>query len=114
MQASSADLPSPVAGPDRRVRALYVTRNSEYHLCGGVCVAVRDRASGHFLLRHAALERPFLGAVRLDRALEPRPVARPPRVGDALIFGQGPAELVTSNLLSISRPDRTALGLYPA
>src|SRR5690349_2628311 len=42
--SSSAISNTDYSGPERRRRVTYMTRNTEYHLEGGVCVAVRDRA----------------------------------------------------------------------
>ena len=33
-------------GPDRRIHRVFVTRNTEYHVRAGVCVAVRDLRGG--------------------------------------------------------------------
>jgi hypothetical protein len=92
---------------------MYVTRNSEYHFQAGVCVAVRERGSGHWLLTHPALKRPISGSIRRNRSQEPYPSPETPRVGDGLLFVALGPEVVTSNVLSIARPEKAMVGAYP-
>jgi hypothetical protein len=61
MQSSSQ--PS-YKGPERRRRVTYMTRNTEYHLESGICVAVRDRTSGNWQLCHGALGRRLSASLR--------------------------------------------------
>lgn len=103
-------------GPERRRRVTYMTRNTEYHLESGVCVAVRDRASGNWQLCHEALGRRLAASVRQAPGLPPRPSLEAPEVGDALFFGPSAAtrsEVLTSSLLSIERPQKTTIDAYP-
>ncbi len=53
-------------GPERRVHRMYVTRNTEYHFRGEVCVAVRDRKTGRWLDSHLAVNRRLTGGVRFS------------------------------------------------
>jgi len=100
-------------GPERRTRALYVTANTEYHFKEGVCVAVRDRGTKNWFLAHPALRRPVSGSVRFNKNLEAYPTLESPRVGEGLFFGCDGPDVVTSNLLSIGRPEKTTVTAYP-
>ena len=51
-------------GPERRRHRVYLTRNTEYHLRDGFCVAVRDRRTGDFLQGHLALQRRVHGGLK--------------------------------------------------
>jgi hypothetical protein len=101
------------AGLERRNRAMYVTANTEYHFREGVCVAVRDRETRSWLLTHPALRRSLSGSVRFNRNLEAYPTLESPRVGEGLFFGSGGPDVVTSNLRSIGRPEKTTVSAYP-
>jgi hypothetical protein len=101
------------SGPERRRRWLYVTRNTEYHLVDGVCVAVRDRTTGNWQLAHSALHRKLRGAVRVTRDRQAAPAPGVPRVGDALFFGGDGPDVMTSNLTAIGRPEKATVGSYP-
>jgi hypothetical protein len=103
----------PYSGPERRTRATYVTRNTEYHCDGGICVAVRDRLTKSFLLTHPALRRSLAGSVRFTKQLEARPSLASPRLGEGLFFADGGPEVVTSNLLAIERPEKQTVTAYP-
>jgi len=103
-------------GPDRRRRVTYMTRNTEYHLESGVCVAVRDRATGNWQLCHGALGRRLSASVRQQAGQPPHPSIEAPELGDALFFGPSGAsgtEVLTSSLLSIERPQKATIDAYP-
>ena len=100
-------------GPDRRRHTMYVTRNTEYHLRDGICIAVRDRRSGRWLPSHSALRRTLSGAVRYDPSGYAAPSPSAPDVGDALYFGGGGRDLVTTVLSSVERPSRHQVAGYP-
>lgn len=93
-------------GPERRVHRLYVTRNTEYHFRGNVCVAVRDRRTGRWLGAHLAIQRKLSGGVKFHRNGVAVPSCAMPRVGEALYFDDQGQELITSLLSSIERPSR--------
>jgi hypothetical protein len=104
------------AGPERRRRVAYVTRNTEYHVEGGRCVAVRDRASGNWQLCHTAIGRRLSASVRFKPGSAPYPTVEAPEVGDALFFappGADGVEVLTSYLLSIERPQKATIAAYP-
>jgi hypothetical protein len=92
---------------------MYVTRNTEYHFRDQVCVAVRDRNSGTWLSSHLALNRRLSGGVRFHKNGTAIPCLEEPGVGDALFFGSGGRELVTSLLCEIKRPEKKIVVSYP-
>lgn len=98
---------------ERRKRRAYVTRNTEYHFFEEVCVAVRDRNRGSWLLGHPALECRLSGSVRFRETGEAYPCLEPPRVGDALFFGENGPDIVTSAIAAIERPDPETVYSYP-
>lgn len=105
--------PKGYKGVERRRHAMYVTRNSEYHFRDGMCVAVRDRASGEWLPGHVALHRQLTGSLRFFSNGSIRPSLGQPRVGESLFFATGGRDLVTSPLLEVDRPSKTLVADYP-
>ncbi|MET0594415.1 MAG: hypothetical protein ABW133_17060 [Polyangiaceae bacterium] len=101
-------------GIERRRHRMYLTRNTEYHFRDGVCVAVRDRRTGDWLPGHLALRRQLFGGLRffMNGALLPNPGE--PEVGEALFFGEGGRDLITSPLQGVARPTRETVAEYPA
>lgn len=100
-------------GPERRRHRMYVTRNTEYHFRDRVCVAVRDRSSNTWLSSHLALNRSLSGGVRFPGNGTAIPCLEEPGIGDALFFGSGGRELVTSLLCEIKRPEKVIVASYP-
>jgi hypothetical protein len=92
---------------------MYVTRNTEYHFRDGVCVAVRDRDSGRWLSSHLALNRRVSSGVRFASNGVALPSVQGPQVGEALYFGEGGRELVTSVLCAVERPEKVTVQTYP-
>ncbi|MEB2311074.1 MAG: hypothetical protein OZ921_01955 [Sorangiineae bacterium] len=107
-----ADEVSEYGGPERRRHRVCITRNTEYHFRDGVCVAVRDRATGRWLGSHLALERKVSSGVRFLENGAAVPSLEGPTVGEALYFGEGGQELVTSLLTSVERPERSVVARY--
>jgi hypothetical protein len=106
-------------GKERRRHRVYVTRNTEYHLRDGVCVAVRDRKSRAFRAAHIALNLRMDGGVRVypNGALIPN--VDVPDEGDAIFFSHLDADgemrqIVTSRIERVDRPAKTIVALYPA
>lgn len=99
-------------GPDRRVHRLYVTRNTEYHFRGEVCVAVRDRRTGRWLDAHLAVKRKLTGGVKFHANGVAVPSCASPKVGEALYFDEDGRELITSLLSSIERPSKQVVESY--
>jgi hypothetical protein len=93
----------------RRHRAL-VTRNSEYHLRDGFCVAVRDRRTGRFCERHPAL------GMRLVLVSSPDGGPSPdhPIGGRAYFLDRTQRNVLTSVVEEVVRPPREAVSAYAA
>lgn len=106
-------------GVERRIHKVYVTRNTEYHVREGVCVAVRDRNGGGFHTAHIALSLRLEGAVRIYSNGGVIPHANAPEPGDAIYFNYRrpdgeERQIVTSRLLSVERPAKAVVAAYPA
>jgi hypothetical protein len=104
---------APYAGPERRRRRIYVTRNTEYHFLDDVCVAVKSRESNKWRLGHAALNQALSGCVRFAGAGDVQPKSREPELGDALFFADRGCDVITSVLIDIQRPSRDTVESYP-
>jgi hypothetical protein len=106
-------------GTERRRHSVYVTRNTEYHLRDGVCVAVRDRQTRTFRPAHLAINLRVEGGVRLFPNGAAIPNIPNPQVGDALFFSQdlsptSPRQIVTSRIEKIDRPSKQDVLGYPS
>lgn len=104
---------SAYGGRERRQHRMFVTRNTEYHCRGDVCVAVRDRRSHTWLASHLALHRRISGGVRLLANGTAIPTPDVPRIGEALYFGEDGRELITSVLCGVERPSKAVVESYP-
>lgn len=91
------------SGNERRLNKLFVTRNTEYYLRNGLCLAVKDRRTNEWLDGHLAIGRQLSGGVRILANGEAIPVPAVPQVGEALYFAEGGRELITSVLCSVER-----------
>ena len=105
-------------GIERRIHRVYVTRNTEYHVREGVCIAVRDRNSGGFHTAHIALSLRLEGAVHIYSNGGVIPHLSEPEAGDAIYFsykrGDGEErQIVTSRLISVERPAKKVVSSYP-
>ena len=101
-------------GPERRRRRVYVTRNTEYHVEDGTCVAVRDRRTREFMDGHLALERRVEGALKFFRNGSIAPNPGEPQPGESLYFARDGRDLVTSPLEAVERPDKATADGYPS
>ncbi|MCS6798525.1 MAG: hypothetical protein NZ898_08340 [Myxococcota bacterium] len=101
------------AGQERRIHKVFVTRNTEYHVRRETCVAVRDRRTGQWLRGHLALRSKVTGAIRFTSDGGIVPNTGSPTVGDSLFLQVGGRDLVTSAIVSIERPPRDVVALYP-
>jgi hypothetical protein len=106
-------------GSERRIHKVYVTRNTEYHVRSGVCVAVRDRHSGGFHTAHIALSLKMDGAVHIYSNGGVIPHASEPVAGDSIYFSYKrpdgeERQIVTSRLLSVERPAKKVVASYPS
>lgn len=105
-------------GAERRRRIVYFTRNTEYHLKDGVCVAIRDRRSQALHAARAPLEFKLEGGAKVYSNGATLVDAALPSVGDAICFvgaGEGGQvkHVVTSRVEKIERPSKADLTLYP-
>ncbi len=100
-------------GHNRRKNQMFVTRNTEYHVQAGVCVAVRDLRTSTWLDGHLAVGRELSGGVRLLPNGSAIPVPAAPQVGEALYFSAGGRELITSVLCAVERPSKELVEQYP-
>ena len=108
----SSRVPQPTPS-ERRVHKVFVTRNTEYHLKSGVCVAVKDRQSGEWLRAHLALSQRIHGGLRFTRAGGIHANLGIPLVGESLFFHAAGRDLVTSPVLAVERPEREVVSAYP-
>src|SRR5579871_1397607 len=100
-------------GPDRRRHRVYVTRNTEYHVRDGFCVAVRDRQSGNFMHGHLALSRRIHGGLKFFESGGIAANPGDPRPGESLYFASEGRDLVTSALEGVERPSKDLVTAYP-
>ncbi len=85
---------------------VFLTRNSEYHVRGHVCIGVRDRRSGSWLKDHPALARPFShSVVSADGRIS---LPHLPGLGDPLEFDINGTPLRTSPVLDIEERESLA------
>lgn len=106
-------------GPDRRRHRVFITRNTEYHVRDGVCVAVRDRDGQRFRPAHIALNLKIQGAVRTGPEGRTLPDGEVPRVGAGIYFTREDADgheqhIVTSKVERIDRPEKRVVLSYPS
>jgi hypothetical protein len=104
-------------GPERRHHQVLLTRNTEYHLRDGLCIAVRDRKTGRFRPQHAALGRQMRQGIRFTHGEGP-PIFSPEgrvHVGEAVNFSSSPLllDLVTTPLEAVKRPPKWVIETYP-
>ena len=111
--AARATEPAAYTGPDRRRHRVYLTRNTEYHVRDGFCVAVRDRQSGNFMHGHLALARRIHGGLKFFESGGIAANPGDPRPGESLYFASDGRDLVTSALESVERPSRELIDAYP-
>lgn len=105
-------------GQERRRHRVFVTRNTEYHLRDGICVAVRDRDAKRFRSAHIALNLKLQGAVKTAPNGMNQPDSDGPRVGAAIYFTRETSDgrehhIVTSRIERIDRPEKSIVQLYP-
>jgi hypothetical protein len=105
-------------GNERRRHRVYVTRNTEYHMRDGVCVAVRDRRTSSFREAHIVLHLKVEGSIKVGpRGSDIRDTE--PEIGDAMLFlqpmGDGrPRQITTSRVERIERPSKEDVRRYVA
>jgi hypothetical protein len=106
------DVTSSYRGPERRKNRVFLTKNTEYHFRGELCVAVRDRRSRRWLPSHLAIGRRLSGGVHFHKNGAAVPVVDGPGVGEALYFGDEGRELITSAVCALERASREVVRGY--
>lgn len=99
-------------GKDRRIHKVFITRNTEYHTRGGICVRVRDRRSGQWVSSHMALHTRIAGGLRFHLGGGVMPNTGFPSIGESLLFENEGRDLVTSTVIAIERPSREMAATY--
>lgn len=89
---------------ERRRHRVFATKHTEYHLRVDECVGVRDRLTGAWLRRHAAL--------RLRAILLPPMGAEAQWIGRRLQFWGHSTDVTTSPVTEVMRPERSAPQFY--
>lgn len=104
-------------GSERREHRLIVTRNTEYHLKGEVCVAVRDRNTKRWSEGHLAVQKRVEGGVKFYDNGAVVPSLDPLSVGDAMFFTYrtdrgNDRQLITSRIEAIARTPKKDVLCY--
>ena len=104
-------------GPERRIHNIYVTRNTEYHVRRGVCVAVRPRTPhAGWDDQHGAVWMHLEGTVKPGTAM---PMPGLPQVGCRMYFARGHLasssrlDILSSPVVAILRPPQEVVAQYP-
>lgn len=104
-------------GRERRRRFVYITKNSEYHVFDGICVAIKSKRTGVWVDRHAALTRRLEGGVRMLSSGAAVPTLGAPEIGSPMYFqidDEHDEQVITSRVLAVARPLPDDLRRYPA
>lgn len=97
------------AGPERRSHRVLVTRNTEYHLRGSRCVAVRSRRNGALNPSHPAVGGEVVGGIGFDPQGGYRAHFGEPERGEQVCFSN---DVLTSPLSAVARPSIEVVALY--
>ena len=87
---------------------VFLTRNTEYHVRGHVCIGVRDRHSGQWCADHPAVARPIAQAVMDQRGR--LSAIHVPNLGEALEFELEGQALRTSPVIEIEEREALVRG----
>jgi hypothetical protein len=87
-------------GPNRRVHTIFMTKNTEYHICSMLCVAVRHRQTGIWISNHEAV------GMMLERPKDKL------YLGRSLTLISDSSKIRTSKVVDILRPGRTTVAMY--
>lgn len=106
-------------GTERRRHKVYRTRNTEYHLRDGICVAVRDRQTNQWRTAHIALRLRLEGGVQIYANGAVIPNVAEPSPGDAIYFNDRrptgeERQIVTSRIEAVDRPSKRDVMSYPS
>ncbi len=98
------------AGVERRQHAVFVTKNSEYHVRRGQVVGVRQRGADVWC-NHKALQMNINGHVEPGGRL---PLPGPPCAGERLYLVGDGETVVTSRVIAVERASKETVAQYPA
>lgn len=86
------------------------TENTEYHLQGRVCVAVRDRTTREWISRHQVIGHSFAGVLRRTRdSIETQDE---PFMGGRLWFVISGRDILTSPIVALRQPTMEEIQHY--
>jgi hypothetical protein len=88
-------------GPERRVHTIYRTKNREYHVRAGQCVAVRNLGNRVWISNHEAI------GMSLDDPPSPEDY-----LGRPLEFSAPYGKMLTSRVFDVERPQRQTVDDY--
>lgn len=88
-------------GPERRVHIIFRTKNREYHVRAGRCVAVRNIDTMVWISNHEAI------GMKLDDEKPPEHY-----IERSLVFASPYAKMRTSKVITVERPGRQTVDTY--
>ena len=97
-------------GPERRQRRVMVTANSEYHLRGNECVAVRNPKTGEWHPQHQALGQKVVGGIAFLPSGSLSVSYGDAQIGQKICFAN---DIMTSPVVRIGRPSHNTVDRYP-
>ena len=86
-------------GPNRRIHTVFRTRNREYHVRSGICIAVRDRRTQVWIAHHKAI-----GMALRTPGEE--------YLGQPLLFLSRVAGVETTRVQLFDRPEKSTVDFY--
>ena len=101
---------------EKRKHKVYITRNTEYHLRDNVCVGVRNRRTGDWILVTAAIGATLVGGLHQTPQKEVTFADYPwVMVGDSLLFlSLRGTDVLTTKVEQVQRPCKEVLRFYLA
>lgn len=96
-------------GPDRRIHRIFVTRNSEYHVRRGVCIAVRRLTDPELTVEHPAIGSSVVAGIGYCEERGCRAYYGMPEAGDQICFSN---DVLSSPVRKLARPSRELVATY--
>jgi len=99
---------------EKRRHKLYVTKNTEYHVKDNVCVGIRNRATGDWIMVSRAIGAVLIGGLHQAGEHEVNFSSYPwLEKGDCLLFiTDGGHDIVTTRVEQVDRPSRQSIRYY--
>jgi len=99
---------------EKRKHRMYVTRNTEYHMKNNVCVGIRNRKTGDWLMHARALGARLIGTIASSMQRHNKfTIFLLPEVGNNLILlSPTGVDLVTTKIRAVHRPTIQSLKYY--